>query len=154
MQAVLVTALTCLLANTLAKPVDPPVISGPANWPSSPSKLGSHFGGMRPAARIAEGSSHLLERIIDAQTLLYAMLIVAVEPKPDYVPIGHNDFFPEVPSNSNEVNDLDNHHYTFGIPAESILAGNKVDDSDAALVSVTQDLEAVPYDLFLPKMVV
>lgn len=102
MQAILTTVLSCLMAvaTTLALPVNFPPISSPANWPQ-PSPIHHLMGttGLRPAApRIsADESGHLLEKILDAQTLLYAMLIVAIEPKQDYVPIGHDgDYFADV----------------------------------------------------------
>lgn len=143
MESFFAIAFACLMATTHAMPVNVPVISAPLNWPAAPPKVSSHFGGMRPTARIADGSSHLLERIIDAQTLLYAMLIVAVEPKPVNEPAaGYDTFYPEALGHHNGVNE-----YAYGMPEESFVSSDNAENSE------DDDMAAVPYDLVAPKMV-
>lgn len=157
MQPLLATVLTCLWASSLAKPIVViPIIAAPLNWPASPSKVVSSLGGMRPTSRIAaEGRSNQLESIMDAQTRLYAMLIVVVEPKEEYVPIGHNDFFPNVPPMVHSEGDDQqlNNHYPYNMPAESYIAGNEDGESEDVSALDSGDMEAVPYDIVAPEMI-
>lgn len=70
------------------------------------------------------------------------MLIVAVEPSPpEYVPIGHNDYFPDVPLVHNEHDGLLDKHLLYEIPSESFIANHEAEEIDGSFETDSQDVE-------------